>query len=133
MTILTKISVMNAIPGSMGIQIKVARKLKVSRSAVSMFLANNPDCLERLKQEGEVRVDIAEEEIYHISEMGNDPKILPSKLKAIQSILSAKRKWAQTINQNVSGSMEVGSAEHLRKVWEDVNGSKPDSNSSSKK
>lgn len=94
---------MNAIPGSKGIQINVANKLKVNRASISRFMDKNPECAERLKEEAEIVLDQIENAAYEIADLPDDPKLLPAKVRMINKILSskgAKRGWADTTNQN---------------------------------
>jgi predicted transcriptional regulator len=81
---ITKTNFKKAMEGSAGILANIARKLNVSRSAVTQFVQNNPDIQEMLKEEEESINDLAEAKLIQ--------KLNEADIHAIKFRLTTKAK-----------------------------------------
>ena len=88
----TKTEYKEAIKGSRGVLSRIAERLGVTRSAVTLRLQKHKDLRLLNEQEKERMVDSAEETIYDISDLSYDPKTLSVTLRAAEKVVSTQGK-----------------------------------------
>lgn len=109
-------------------------KAKTSRATYYRWLEENEEFKQKVKETNESLKDFVENKIIkHVK--SKDAKISADMCKFYAKTKMKDRGYVERteLNQNISGSMEIGSAEHLRKVWEEVHGAESNSDTSSKK
>jgi predicted transcriptional regulator len=110
---ITKMNFKNAVVGSAGILSNIAKRLNVTRSAVTQYVARNPDVLELLKEEDEGINDLAEVKLIN--------KINDGDMRAIRFRLRTKAKhrgYIETQNINTNVKAEI-TANDFMQAWEE--------------
>lgn len=96
-----------ALVGSGGNQSTIAKKLEVSRAAITKFLNKNPKIKELVEIEGEIVIDISEDNID--SRIVNQKNVEDSKWKLLHSKRGKERGYG--IKQELEHSMDTTSVE----------------------
>lgn len=70
MTKITAARFKKALPGSYGVRSVIAKKLDVTRAAITMFLKRNPACKKLCDTEREKIIDVAENRLFAAANAG---------------------------------------------------------------
>lgn len=94
-----------SIETSTGTVTDIARRLKITHGAVSLYLDKHPDIKKLLEIKRMSNVELAEEVLFGNLTKGTDPKIRQDSAKYIAGRLGKKRGWTEKTETEITGEL----------------------------